>query len=150
MNENTVLSIKIKNSGILDDPLSSLPDLDDESLGFIQKAAEKKVTKSSSDDDNEPAYNRYKGSGYIDPIHQKVNPMDHATYLRFKQFTNADQQFDNVHYQKSDTNNPASSRELLRQKELSNGVLLVEKKRTANFETGPFLDFYYANHSGSA
>ena len=145
MNENTVLSVKVKDMGVLEDPLSSLPDLDEESLGFIQKAAAKKVVKVNDDFEEQPQNDRYRGAGFVDPTHFKINQISEAAYMKFKQYTNADEQFDNLHYQKNDRNSPASSRELLRQKDLSNGVLLVDLKRTANFETGQYLDFFYAS-----
>ena len=147
LNENTVLSLKFNVQGILDDPISSIPDLDDAQLGFLQKGTAKKIEEEDSNNNsNNDLPSRYSGAGFVNPTHQKMYPRSQGEYTRFKQneFGDAHNQFDNLHYQKNERNNPAQSRELIRQKDLSNGVILVDKKRTANFETGQYLDFFYA------
>tara|TARA_B110000914_G_C15299184_1_gene370233 strand:- start:172 stop:699 length:528 start_codon:yes stop_codon:yes gene_type:complete len=148
LNENTVLSLKFNVQGILDDPISSIPDLDDVQLGFLQKGTAKKIEEEDSNNNsNNDLPSRYSGAGFVNPTHQNVSVRSQGQYTRFKQakeYDDAQNQFDNLHYQKNERNNPAQSRELIRQKDLSNGVILVDKKRTANFETGQYLDFFYA------
>jgi hypothetical protein len=43
---------------------------------------------------------------------------------------------------KADHSKPLKDSEMLRQAGLSNGSVLVKGKRTANFETGEFMEMY--------
>ncbi len=59
--------------------------------------------------------------------------------MRFSQ--QSDEYF-NPNLTNTDLSNPGKDSEMIRQEGLSNGIVLSNKKRTANFETGEFPEMY--------
>ena len=132
----------------MDDPMSlQIPDLidfndDDMTPGFLQKGM-KKINKNSSSKIEEEEKSIYEGPGFINPLQMNIKKDDAAKMFRF-QSTSAhpSDEFENQMFHISDINVPSPGKEFIRIKGVSNGVVLKNKKRTCNFETGSYLNFY--------
>ncbi len=73
--------------------------------------------------------------GYIDPQANITSPPN-------MRFAEQDEDYFNPKGKSSDANIPGKEIEIIRQEGLSNGIVLVNKKRTANVETGEFTEMF--------
>jgi hypothetical protein len=73
--------------------------------------------------------------GYLDP-YAGVNESP-----RFAQMSQNEDYF-NPNQANSDPSLPGKEIEIIRQEGLSNGIVLVKNRRTANFETGEFTEMF--------
>lgn len=114
-----------------------------DNLGFLQKGT--LIKKEEEHLEKENNFNEYSGPGYIDSSYMKIGTkITNSEDFKFKENSSPEDQFENVRYTKNDPFNPAASRELIRKNGLSNGVILNDRRRTCNFETGKYLQYYDA------
>lgn len=114
-----------------------------DNLGFLQKGT--LIKKEEEHIEKENNLNEYSGPGYIDSSYMKIGTkINNSEDFKFKENSSPEDQFENVRYTKNDPFNPAASRELIRKNGLSNGVILNDRRRTCNFETGKYLQYYDA------
>ena len=114
-----------------------------DNLGFLQKGTS--IKKEEEHIEKENNLNEYSGPGYIDSSYMKIGTkITNSEDFKFKENSSPEDQFENVRYTKNDPFNPAASRELIRKNGLSNGVILNDRRRTCNFETGKYLQYYDA------
>lgn len=114
-----------------------------DNLGFLQKGT--LIKKEEEHLEKENNLNEYSGPGYIDSSYMKIGTkITNSEDFKFKENSSPEDQFENVRYTKNDPFNPAASRELIRKNGLSNGVILNDRRRTCNFETGKYLQYYDA------
>lgn len=114
-----------------------------DNLGFLQKGT--LIKKEEEHLEKENNLNEYSGPGYIDSSYMKIGTkITSSEDFKFKENSSPEDQFENVRYTKNDPFNPAASRELIRKNGLSNGVILNDRRRTCNFETGKYLQYYDA------
>lgn len=114
-----------------------------DNLGFLQKGT--LIKKEEEHLEKENNLNEYSGPGYIDSSYMKIGTkIINSDDFKFKENSSPEDQFENVRYTKNDPFNPAASRELIRKNGLSNGVILNDRRRTCNFETGKYLQYYDA------
>ena len=133
----------------MDDPMSlQIPDLidfneDDMTPNFLQKG-KKKINKNESIKLEEEERSLYEGPGFINPLQMNIKKDDKAKMFRFQSTNNANpsDEFENLKFHISDVNVPSPGKEFIRIKGVSNGVVLKNKKRTCNFETGSYLNFF--------
>lgn len=117
-------------------------DDDSENLGFLQKGTAIKKEENHIQKDN---ISEYSGPGYIDSSFMKIGTkISNSEDFKFKENNSPEDQFENIRFAKNDPFNPAASRELIRKNGLSNGVILNDRRRTCNFETGKYLQYYDA------
>jgi hypothetical protein len=76
-------------------------------------------------------------TGYLD-VHVVNRRKDIDRKHRFKQ----DDEFFNVNEGSSDRNFPLKDLEILRKEGLSNGLIMFDRKRTANIESGKYSKYY--------
>lgn len=80
--------------------------------------------------------------GYLDMnLVFSGNAKKHPVF-RFKSLSRQEDDFFNRDSHTSDPNSPLKEIEMLRKENLSNGVLIIDRKRTCNFETGKYPSYY--------
>lgn len=81
----------------------------------------------------------YNSPGYILPYANiDSSQAENNKYYKQMRFTAQNDDYFNPNQKSSDPMNPGKEIEMIRQEGLSNGVVIVNKKRTANFETGEY------------
>ena len=114
-----------------------------DNLGFLQKGTLNKKEEEHLEKENN--LNEYSGPGYIDSSYMKIGTkITNSEDFKFKENSSPEDQFENVSYTTNAPSNPASSRKKKKKNGLSNGVILNDRRRTCNFETGKYLQYYDA------
>ncbi len=82
--------------------------------------------------------------GYLDVNVAYSGKLSRHPNYRFlqKSLSGQDDDYYNKENGSSDPNTPSKEIEMLRKESLSNGVLVLDKKRTCNVETGKYPEYY--------
>lgn len=104
---------------------------------FLESAKDAKIEKDDSDQED---YSMR--TGYLDVIkishRDRASSQDDGKYARFKQ----DEDYYNPNTGQTDRQKPMEEIEIIRKKGLSNGVIIFDRKRTVNFETGKYSHYF--------
>lgn len=121
----------------LDEPAETFDDVLDNTptmTNFLESAQKAKFEEDTNSDDY-----RMK-TGYLDVIiiNRGGDTQNNNKYTRFKQ----DEDYYNPDVGAKDRMNPMEEVEIIRKQRLSNGIVMFDRKRTVNVETGKYANYF--------
>jgi hypothetical protein len=124
---------------ITGDEIPTIPSIDDVPIPEVSKL--KYSFKSYNDKEIKPGF---LDVNFVDNKGKFYRNERRNKYPRFVQkfMAGQDEDFYNKDSGSTDPNNPTKEIEIIRKEGVSNGIILVDKKRICNFETSKYPEYY--------